>query len=127
MPCAEVKARSAELKAKKTQIAPSFLIKLALDEGFEFGDGGVGVHTFDVQGDFAAGAGGEHHQAHDALAVDFFAVLFHEYVAAEARGNFNKHGRRPGVDARLVGDGEFLGEKLGVSFFGAHYFDSYEK
>ncbi len=96
----------------------SVLVELAVDEGFEFGERLVGVVALGVDGDSAAGVGGQHHQAHDALAVDLFAVLFHEDVAAKAVGGFDEHGRRPGVDARLVGDGEFLGEELaGVSCF----------
>ena len=58
----------------------------------------------DVQGQFAAGAGGEHHQAHDALAVDFFAVLFHEDVAGKPVGGLDEQGGGPGVDAQLVDD-----------------------
>ena len=74
-----------------------------------------------MEGDFAAGTGGEHHQAHDTLAVDFFAVLFDKNVASVSGGHLYEHGGRTGMDARLIGDGEFLGKKLaGVSFFGAH-------
>ena len=65
-----------------------FLVKLPQDQGFEFGQDGGGVVALDVEGDFAAGAGGQHHQAHDALAVDLFAVLFHKDVAGVAIGDF---------------------------------------
>jgi hypothetical protein len=39
----------------------SFLIKLPLNEGFEFGNGLGGIIATNVQGQFAAGTGGEHH------------------------------------------------------------------
>jgi len=38
-----------------------FLVKLSLDEGLQFDNGGGGIRAFDMERNFAAGAGGEHH------------------------------------------------------------------
>src|SRR5664280_2639896 len=48
----------------------SLLVELALDQSFEFGDRLGGIRSVGVNEQFAAGAGREHHQAHDAFAVD---------------------------------------------------------
>src|SRR5579884_4055212 len=58
-----------------------FFVKLPVEQLLQFRDGGRGVMTFGMDGEAAAGTGGEHHQAHDALAVDLFAVLLDEDVA----------------------------------------------
>src|SRR5688572_19164021 len=50
--------------------------------------------------------GGEHHDAHDALAVDLDVVAGHEDVRAEARGEPHELRRRPGVEPELVADGD---------------------
>ena len=94
-----------------------FLIKLSFDEGFEFGDGLQCVRAAGVDDQSAARPGGEHHQTHDAFAVDFFAVLFHENFGRKAVGGLDEQGGGPGVDAQLVGNCEFLGEKLAVRQF----------
>ena len=95
----------------------SVLIKLPFDQGFDFGDGLLGIRAAGVQGHFAAGTEGEHHQSHDAFAVDFFAVLFHENLGRKAVGSLDEQSGGPGVDAQLVGNCEFLGEKLAVRQF----------
>ena len=61
-----------------------------------------GVRAFDVQGEFAAGAGGEHHQAHDAFAVDLFAVFFHKDVARKPVGGLDEERGGPRMNAELV-------------------------
>src|ERR1700761_7687642 len=81
---------------------PLFLVKLPLDERFEFGDGLRAVGAADMEDNFAAGAGRQHHQAHNAFAVDFFAVLFHENIARELVRGLHKKRRRPGMDAQLI-------------------------
>jgi hypothetical protein len=62
-----------------------------------------------IDGDFAAGPGGQHHQAHNAFAVHLLAVLFHEDVATKAIGGFDKHGGGPGMNAQLVRDLKIFG------------------
>ena len=78
----------------------SFLVKLAFDERFNLGDGLGRIVAVGMDGEFAAGAGGEHHQSHYAFAVDFFAVLFHEDVAREPVGGLDEECGGPGMDAR---------------------------
>ena len=99
----------------------SLLIKLALDEGLDLHEGLLGVGAAGVDGEFAAGAGGEHHEADDAFAVDFFAVLFHKDFRGELVGGFDKTGGGPGVDALLVQDRQLLAEGLAVCFICAHH------
>ena len=89
-----------------------FLVKLSLDEGFDFSDGLSGVCAANVQDQFTAGAGGEHHQAHDAFAVDFFTVLFNKNFSRKPISGFHKESSGPGVNAQLVNDDKFLGEEL---------------
>ena len=86
-----------------------FLVELAVHEVFQFADGGVGVCAFDVESDFAAGAGCEHHQTHDALAVNLFTVLFNEDITGESIRGFNEHSRRPGMNAQLVRNQQIFG------------------
>jgi hypothetical protein len=100
-----------------------FLVKLSPDEGFEFGNGLLCVRAANIQGQFAAGAGGEHHQAHDAFAIDFFTVLFDVNFGHKPVGGLHKESGGPGVNAQLVDDGEFPGEELLIrQFFHAYYF-----
>src|ERR1035441_7231708 len=87
----------------------SLFVELAVHEGFNLGQGLRGVMAVGVDGDCAARTGGQHHQAHDAFAVDLLAVLFHEDVAAKAVGGFDKHGRGPGMNAQLVRDLKIFG------------------
>jgi hypothetical protein len=89
-----------------------FLVKLSLDEGFDFSNGLLRVVTANVQDQFAAGAGGEHHQSHDAFAIDFFTVLFNKNFGRKSVGSLHKESGGPGVNAQLVDDDNFLGEEL---------------
>ena len=59
---------------------------------FEFGERLGSIVAFGVDGQFAARAGGQHHQAHDALAVDLLAVFLDKDVAVKAVGGLDKHG-----------------------------------
>lgn len=87
---------------------PSVFLEFASDEVGDGVERGVGVGAIGAYGDDRAVAGGEHHQAHDALAIDFLAILLDEDVGLEAIGRFDKLGGRTGVDAELVEDGEIL-------------------
>jgi hypothetical protein len=64
------------------------------------------VLAFGLEFDFGAEAGGQHHDAHDALGVDAAAVAGHEHLALEAAGQFRELGRRAGVKAQLIADDE---------------------
>ena len=48
--------------------------------------------------------GGEHHQSHDRLAVDFFTVFFDPHVGLKTVGGLNKEGCRTGMQAVTVED-----------------------
>lgn len=50
----------------------------------------------------------QHHEAHDALAVYFFPVLFNVDFGLEAVGGFHELGSRSGVDAEFILNGEFF-------------------
>lgn len=87
-----------------------FLVKLALEQRLDLSHSGVGVLAIGMDGEFAARAGGQHHQAHDAFAVHLLAILLDEDIAGEPVCSLDEHGGGPGVDAQLVHDGEFLGQ-----------------
>lgn len=53
-------------------------------------------------------ASGEHHQSHNAFAIDFFPVFFHGDVGLETVGGFHELGCWPGMDAEFVDDREFF-------------------
>jgi len=100
----------------------SFLVEFPFHQLLDRGDRLSGVRSVGLHDDFAAGAGREHHQAHDALAVDGLAVLLHEDIAGETVGGFHEHRRGPGMNAELVGDQKFLLHQRAfvVRLFGAH-------
>lgn len=88
--------------------APSIFLELAGDEILKGGHRGIGVRTVGADGDDGAVAGGEHHQAHDALAIDFLTILLNEDVRLETVGGFDELRRRAGMDAELVENGEIF-------------------
>jgi len=55
-------------------------------------------------------AGGQHHDGHDALAIDQRGgTAAHPDLAGEAVGDGDELGRRTRVQAKLVDDGDFAG------------------
>jgi len=56
----------------------------------------------------------KHHEAHNALAINFFAIFLDANFASELARRFDKLGGGPGVDAKLVANGKFaaLGGRL---------------
>src|SRR5204863_9710851 len=66
----------------------SLLVELAFEERIQFVEGPGGVFSLSLNREFAPRPGSQHHQAHDALAVDLLAVLLDEDIAAEAVGRF---------------------------------------
>ena len=86
------------------------LVKLPLQQGFDFMDRLRCIGAFRMHANFAARAGSEHHQAHDALSVHRLTVFLHEHFTLEAIGRFHEHGGGTGVDAKLVGHDHFLFE-----------------
>src|SRR5690606_21614664 len=61
-------------------------------------------------GDRAAGAGGEHHQAHDRGAADAHPVLLDLDRGVEAADELDELGRGAGVQAALVDDRQLLAD-----------------
>lgn len=57
----------------------------------------------------------EHHEPHNAFAIDFLAVFLDSDVRGEFTRSFDKLGGRPGVDAKLVSNSEFAGRSRGLS------------
>src|SRR5208283_163912 len=88
-------------------------------------EGLVGVVAFAMNDNVAARPGGEHHEAHDAFAVDLFAVLFDEVAAGEFIDEADEHGGGPGMDAELVEHDELaLQSGPGGGFFDITHFES---
>lgn len=94
-----------------------FVKSPATDEGFQFGQGLGGVLPLDMDGQFAAGAGGQHHQRQHALATHLLTVFFHQNVAAKLIRSFDKQGGRPGVETQLVSNPK-------IFFHGGHRLNS---
>src|SRR5687767_8568678 len=62
------------------------------------------VLTVGLDFDLAAGTGGQHHHAHDALGVDAAAVAAHVNVALKTARQLGQLGRCAGVQAELIAD-----------------------
>jgi hypothetical protein len=77
-------------------------VELAGKELIQLGQHLRGIVAHGDEPHLRAFAGGQHHQAHDALPVHLFLVLFHENVAAIFVGDAHDHGGRPGMNAHLV-------------------------
>ena len=87
---------------------PSILLELAGNEVRDRLEGGIGIRAVSTDGNDGAVTGGEHHQAHDALAIDFLSILFNEDIRLESVGGFDELRRRAGMDAQFVENGEIF-------------------
>jgi len=76
----------------------------------QLGNRSGGVFSFCPNVQFAPRPGREHHQAHDAFAIDPLAVLFHKNVALKAVGRLDKHRCGPGVNAEFVPNHQLAGD-----------------
>ena len=79
---------------------------------FEGDDGGVGFGALGFDLDAAAGAGGQHHQAHDGAGIDGLAVLGDADLGVIARRGLDELGRGAGVQAAFVDDLDGAGRRL---------------
>jgi hypothetical protein len=70
----------------------SILIETPLDEFFDLLEGGFGIGALASDAKLRSLAGGEHHKAHDAFAVDLFAVPFHPNIAFVTVADLDEHG-----------------------------------
>lgn len=75
-----------------------------LKECFKFSKEGFHAFggAFGAESEFGALSCSEHHEAHDALAVDFFSVLFDPDFTSVCVGNAYNHSSGTGVDAHFV-------------------------
>ena len=78
--------------------------ELALDQGFQRIEhfGGLGTERLDRDG--GAGAGGEHHQAHDRGAADLLAAALDPHLGVELLDRLHEFRRSAGVQAFLIDD-----------------------
>src|SRR5690606_13431515 len=86
-----------------------FADKTALHEGAELLQSQLGVVSFRGDLDDRALGRREHHEAHDALAVDFFAVLLHPDVTGKAIGELDELRGGTGMETVFVRDSQFAG------------------
>src|ERR1700704_4170460 len=82
----------------------SVFVELLLDQLFELFHHLVGVRSFATNGELRSLARGEHHQAHDALAVDLFAFLLHPDFRTITTRDPDKHRRGTRVQTEPVDD-----------------------
>src|ERR1043166_7271222 len=78
------------------------LIKFVFNERLDLREGLGRIVAVSVNGQFASRAGGEHHQTHNALAIDFLTVLLDKNIAPKAIGYFDKGGGRPCMNAQFI-------------------------
>jgi hypothetical protein len=95
----------------------SGFVEFASHEGFDFIESLMAILAFTGDLQFAAGTGGQHHQPHNALAVDLLAVLIDQDIAGEAIDEFDKEGGRAGMDAQLVDHNKFALRGLFAAWF----------
>src|SRR4051812_34371803 len=88
----------------------SILVELALQQCFDFMDGMSCIAAFGQNEQFAARPGGEHHQAHDALAIDPLTVLLDENLTIEAIGGTDEHRGGASMDPQFIGYDQFFGK-----------------
>src|SRR3954451_6191277 len=84
------------------------LVKARFDQLFQFLHRLLRVRSFatDLQG--RALASGQHHQTHNALAINLFAFFGDPHLAAMAAGNTDEHGGRTSVQPKSIHDRNFL-------------------
>src|SRR5947209_1569261 len=92
--------------------AGSIFIELAIDQRLDLLERPIAVRPFTRNLELRAVPRRQHHEAHDALAVDAFAILFDPHVATKAAADFYEHGGGARMEAEAVLDGQFLAEFL---------------
>ena len=85
-----------------TAIVRRFFVELALKQCFQLPHRRLGVRSLGDDDEFGALARRQHHQSHDALAIDLFAVLLDGDVAGIFVGGLDEQRHRSRVDAELV-------------------------
>ena len=82
----------------------SVLVEAAGGEALDFLEEFFGVGAGGGDFDFGAVAGGEHHDTHDGLTIDFFAVFFDPDFGFEAVRGLDEQCGWAGVEAVAVED-----------------------
>ena len=95
----------------------SSLTKLAIDQLLQSCHGISLIRAVNRYGNFCASANGQHHKAHDTRTTHSLIILFHRDICLEAAGNAHKLSGGPGMNTKLVLNGELFcnhsGEGLG--------------
>src|SRR5438034_10325104 len=91
--CAPNFCSSSALKLRRAKCATYFtsrsvaaillLVEVSLDQSFQLDHRARRIFSFSQKQQFAAWPCGEHHQAHDALAIDALAILLDVNLALE--------------------------------------------
>src|SRR5262249_18493284 len=89
----------------------TFFVELALDQFGDRGECGFGLGAGGRHHDRGAGSGGEHHQSHDRGAADGLAAARHPHLRVKALDRLNEFGGRACMQAPLVGDEKFPGNR----------------
>ena len=90
------------------------LLEIAADEGGERFQSALGVFSVGADFENRAVTGGQHHEAHDTLAIDAFIVLLDDDIAGKTAGSLDELGGGPGVNAQLVPDRELTLDNIGL-------------
>ena len=102
--------------------ADSVLVETAGDKFLDFFEEFFGVGPGGGDSEFGAMAGGEHHEAHDRLAIDFLPVFLDPDFGFEAVRRLDEEGRGPGVQPVAVENNQLAGEATvrRAGFFGEY-------
>src|SRR2546423_13115416 len=86
----------------------SIFVEASLDELFDFFERALGIRSFTTNLQFRSLPRRQHHQAHDALAIYLFTLLFHPHLGPKPTRHFDEKGSRPGMQTEPVHDRDFL-------------------
>jgi hypothetical protein len=92
----------------------SVFLEIPRNERCESGESLLRIFALRTDPEHRTMSRSKHHEAHNALAVNFFPIFLNANIASEFARRFDKLGGGPGVDAKLVANGEFaaLGGRL---------------
>ena len=85
-------------------------VEAVFNKGFDLGEGFEFVGAGDAEVEFGAFGGAEHHDAHDAFAVDGFTVTGELRFSGEAAGEVDQLDGGSGMEAQFIDDGDFFAE-----------------
>src|SRR2546421_6569255 len=85
-------------------LLPLLFVEFLPDQFFQLFHYLFGVRPFTANRELRSLPGSEHHQAHDAFAVDLFAFLFHPDLGTMTAGDPDEHRRGAGMQTETVND-----------------------